>query len=119
MPKPMLAPLNPVHAPPSRATSRKISSPANMLPNSRMPSDTDLAAYSMMMSRKLNGVSSRPTTLRSEEHTSELPPLMRISYAVFCLLKIKRNVYIFNHLFIYHNIYSINHNNYVIDSHNI
>src|SRR3546814_2872259 len=25
---------------------------------------------------------------RSEEHTSELPSLMRISYAVFCLLKI-------------------------------
>src|SRR3546814_2788302 len=24
-------------------------------------------------------------TLRSEEHTSELPSLMRISYAVFCL----------------------------------
>src|SRR3546814_2733589 len=26
-------------------------------------------------------------TLRSEEHTSELPLLMRISYAVFCLKK--------------------------------
>src|SRR3546814_2722668 len=28
---------------------------------------------------------------RSEEHTSELPSLMRISYAVFCLKKKKRN----------------------------
>src|SRR3546814_8092754 len=28
-------------------------------------------------------------TLRSEEHTSELPSLMRISYAVFCLKKKK------------------------------
>src|SRR3546814_6104687 len=27
--------------------------------------------------------------LRSEEHTSELPSLMRISYAVFCLKTIK------------------------------
>src|SRR3546814_7760841 len=27
--------------------------------------------------------------LRSEEHTSELPSLMRTSYAVFCLNKIK------------------------------
>src|SRR3546814_3580218 len=27
------------------------------------------------------------TTLRSEEHTSELQSLMRISYAVFCLKK--------------------------------
>src|SRR3546814_8091501 len=29
--------------------------------------------------------------LRSEEHTSELPSLMRISYAVFCLKK-KKNI---------------------------
>src|SRR3546814_5014821 len=28
---------------------------------------------------------------RSEEHTSELQSLMRISYAVFCLKKIKHN----------------------------
>src|SRR3546814_5519269 len=30
-----------------------------------------------------------PTGLRSEEHTSELQSLMRISYAVFCLTKKK------------------------------
>src|SRR3546814_7977626 len=30
-----------------------------------------------------------PTGARSEEHTSELPSLMRISYAVFCLKKQK------------------------------
>src|SRR3546814_2138127 len=30
-------------------------------------------------------------TQRSEEHTSELQSLMRISYAVFCLKKKKRN----------------------------
>src|SRR3546814_10619642 len=29
--------------------------------------------------------------VRSEEHTSELQPLMRISYAVFCLKKKKRS----------------------------
>src|SRR3546814_9888670 len=28
-----------------------------------------------------------PPSVRSEEHTSELPSLMRISYAVFCLKK--------------------------------
>src|SRR3546814_7902533 len=34
--------------------------------------------------------STRPTPLhRSEEHTSELQSLMRISYAVFCLIKKK------------------------------
>src|SRR3546814_5588971 len=32
---------------------------------------------------------SRPATDRSEEHTSELQSLMRISYAVFCLKKKK------------------------------
>src|SRR3546814_4015625 len=31
----------------------------------------------------------RPKQLRSEEHTSELQSLMRISYAVFCLKKKK------------------------------
>src|SRR3546814_2334721 len=30
---------------------------------------------------------------RSEEHTSELQSLMRISYAVFCLKKKKKNAY--------------------------
>src|SRR3546814_5231748 len=30
--------------------------------------------------------------MRSEEHTSELQSLMRISYAVFCLKKKKKNV---------------------------
>src|SRR3546814_9755536 len=30
---------------------------------------------------------------RSEEHTSELQSLMRISYAVFCLKKKKQNLY--------------------------
>src|SRR3546814_7397790 len=31
------------------------------------------------------------TSIRSEEHTSELQSLMRISYAVFCLKKKKTN----------------------------
>src|SRR3546814_1849310 len=41
--------------------------------------------------RRVVGVRSRRTaaTLRSEEHTSELQSLMRISYAVFCLKKKK------------------------------
>src|SRR3546814_7631322 len=33
------------------------------------------------------------TLIRSEEHTSELQSLMRISYAVFCLKKKKNNAY--------------------------
>src|SRR3546814_3564538 len=35
----------------------------------------------------LAGISYYPTAFRSEEHTSELQSLMRISYAVFCLKK--------------------------------
>src|SRR3546814_7629949 len=35
---------------------------------------------------------------RSEEHTSELQSLMRISYAVFCLKKNKKNTTITNKL---------------------
>src|SRR3546814_7827405 len=34
---------------------------------------------------------SRPVEGRSEEHTSELQSLMRISYAAFCLKKKKKN----------------------------
>src|SRR3546814_10713625 len=34
--------------------------------------------------------SSAPAGIRSEEHTSELQSLMRISYAVFCLKKKKK-----------------------------
>src|SRR3546814_8801360 len=47
--------------------------------------------------------------LRSEEHTSELQSLMRISYAVFCLKKNKININI-NSILLYHNltVYTIN-----------
>src|SRR3546814_3598123 len=43
------------------------------------------------------------TDHRSEEHTSELQSLMRISYAVFCLKKKQEHEHITNHL-IYHNL---------------
>src|SRR3546814_1248148 len=43
----------------------------------------------------------RTDVIRSEEHTSELQSLMRISYAVFCLKKTKRNEpEICNHLIV-------------------
>src|SRR3546814_8167385 len=40
-----------------------------------------------------SGPALEPAHLRSEEHTSELQSLMRISYAVFCLKKKKKNKY--------------------------
>src|SRR3546814_6357661 len=42
--------------------------------------------------RNTAGVSTTGTGPRSEEHTSELQSLMRISYAVFCLKKKHKNV---------------------------
>src|SRR3546814_10879239 len=38
------------------------------------------------------GRARRDRQIRSEEHTSELQSLMRISYAVFCLKKKKKNI---------------------------
>src|SRR3546814_3577696 len=40
--------------------------------------------------RSTRTVAPEPPMTRSEEHTSELQSLMRISYAVFCLKKKKR-----------------------------
>src|SRR3546814_4102371 len=40
----------------------------------------------------------RPFKERSEEHTSELQSLMRISYAVFCLKKKTKTNTIYSHL---------------------
>src|SRR3546814_3473201 len=40
--------------------------------------------------RGKGGIIQQPALIRSEEHTSELQSLMRISYAVFCLKKKKK-----------------------------
>src|SRR3546814_1425223 len=48
-------------------------------------------------SERVSGRHDRQAQIRSEEHTSELQSLMRISYAVFCLKKKKhKNNYIFH-----------------------
>src|SRR3546814_4174276 len=39
-----------------------------------------------------------PSSIRSEEHTSELQSLMRISYAVFCLKKKKYHLHIITNM---------------------
>src|SRR3546814_9838624 len=64
--------------------------------------DPDLAELIASLSEKerrllrflANGLSNKDLSdrLRSEEHTSELQSLMRISYAVFCLKKKKQNI---------------------------
>src|SRR3546814_8526379 len=50
-------------------------------------------------SNLIRTVSALKTTYRSEEHTSELQSLMRISYAVFCL---KTKTLLHSHLLLFH-----------------
>src|SRR3546814_14653675 len=50
---------------------------------------TQSATADPMAGMDMSGMNMRDTSLRSEEHTSELQSLMRISYAVFCLKKKK------------------------------
>src|SRR3546814_1746397 len=53
-------------------------------PHCQQPSDGLICRFSSAARRDLSPMPTRP---RSEEHTSELQSLMRISYAVFCLKK--------------------------------
>src|SRR3546814_10656563 len=52
-----------------------------------LPDDADKLGECVMGREKF-------VVLRSEEHTSELQSLMRISYAVFCFKKTKQIIYI-------------------------
>src|SRR3546814_2684317 len=49
-----------------------------------------------VMGQVLKAIAAKPDAvlIRSEEHTSELQSLMRISYAVFCLKKQKKKLHI-------------------------
>src|SRR3546814_8049598 len=60
-----------------------------MVTTLRLPRhDIGVRSAQMLLSRILD----RADHLRSEEHTSELQSLMRISYAVFCLKKKKKEL---------------------------
>src|SRR3546814_4137471 len=62
---------------PFMLTGKPTTSPPTSCP--RMRASNDSASFVNFVRRRV----------RSEEHTSELQSLMRISYAVFCLKKIK------------------------------
>src|SRR3546814_10314282 len=55
----------------------------------RGPKKTSQETCAVRVRRRI-GVAPSPRRHRSEEHTSELQSLMRISYAVFCLKKKKK-----------------------------
>src|SRR3546814_2321379 len=72
------------HCPPRRR--RKVTSGTRSpLPRGACPA---LLSSMLRPSRACSGARA-PAAARSEEHTSELQSLMRISYAVFCLKKKK------------------------------
>src|SRR3546814_4951605 len=57
----------------------------------RLPPHAAPVAAQSTLAGEESLVRSGPGSARSEEHTSELQSLMRISYAVFCLKKKKKN----------------------------
>src|SRR3546814_6329242 len=80
--------LNPPHAPawPAAAPHR------TRLPVSRIGARAPLTAQGTDIGAKSGSAAAHDCSEpRSEEHTSELQSLMRISYAVFCLKKKKLN----------------------------
>src|SRR3546814_7658053 len=74
---------------PPRSTRTDTLFPYTTLFRSRYPGRSEASPRSRLPNR--SGRSSVPDHCRSEEHTSELQSLMRISYAVFCLKKKKNN----------------------------
>src|SRR3546814_5468614 len=76
--------------PPSMSVRPSVSS--ELRPSARSKSSTSAAAGTAgsVVARLPAGSLTPPPWTRSEEHTSELQSLMRISYAVFCLKKTHR-----------------------------
>src|SRR3546814_4868653 len=72
----------------SSHTSERCSSSGERRPASRMAA----TCPPVSVLTALRGRHGESTVPRSEEHTSELQSLMRISYAVFCLKKKKNQI---------------------------
>src|SRR3546814_3215960 len=73
----------------ARSLRRSCSSCAPMTNSSSCVSIGSVAPHAMFSIWFMNSTRREPHCGRSEEHTSELQSLMRISYAVFCLKKKK------------------------------
>src|SRR3546814_5271417 len=58
----------------------------------RRPSGIQLDIDELRVMQNTDCPDTRPLWDRSEEHTSELQSLMRISYAVFCLKKTQKHI---------------------------
>src|SRR3546814_1504919 len=89
---------------------------ASMNPLQRMAEPMEIAAGAAFLASDDSSfmTASELAVDRSEEHTSELQSLMRISYAVFCLKKKKTNTSITSHtLKVILNTESSEHNIYM------
>src|SRR3546814_4598234 len=64
---------------------------AETLSSRTVTPDVSAASASRLLAVRSSCRGLRHSSTRSEEHTSELQSLMRISYAVFCLQKKKKN----------------------------
>src|SRR3546814_3196895 len=74
------------------------------------PSERQVALLALPNPHAAVATLSRAKSMRSEEHTSELQSLMRISYAVFCLKKKKKTNHKHNNLTTNMKIHNIEHN---------
>src|SRR3546814_3501094 len=79
-----------------RLSAPRLYSMNRILPLNATPHLSSKRAHGL--SRSLKSLTVNPELQRSEEHTSELQSLMRISYAVFCLKKQKCSIYSYFHI---------------------
>src|SRR3546814_1642375 len=75
------------HREPGRAALRHISAGATVYSGDRRGSRQRAAPRRRAAAVAAPGKAAKKSVARSEEHTSELQSLMRITYAVFCLKK--------------------------------
>src|SRR3546814_6806414 len=80
-----------VYEPPARAQSPQAQDEVRKADFEKRMADIKRRQSAVLYSDKAARIALLTERARSEEHTSELQSLMRISYAVFCLKKKKKN----------------------------
>src|SRR3546814_6333743 len=83
-------PLAQVPAPAAIGHAARRAEPRSGSEGVAVPMHRNILSASLLAALALAGCGERNAARRSEEHTSELQSLMRISYAVFCLKKKKQ-----------------------------
>src|SRR3546814_9449263 len=74
-----------------RFPARQIDSAFTAARRSRRRVKLEVAGFQNRLPARAGAAEERANTRRSEEHTSELQSLMRLSYAVFCLTQTTQN----------------------------